>query len=91
MGIFIFKIETIIPTNSSISYDLILMPVSRGKLFKQIRFGNIPEIVARFSKKPVILAKSHAGIVPPLWTYLKRKILLKKAENYVKIDLYGVR
>jgi len=54
-------------------HDLILTPTSRGKIFQKIRFGNIPEIIARSSKKPVILVKSHAGILPPLWTYLKER------------------
>lgn len=74
----ILKIKQNVSIEASIiedskKYDLILMPVSRGKLFQQIRFGNIPEIVARFSKTPVLLVKSHTGILPPLWSYLKER------------------
>jgi len=56
------------------NFNCILMTSGREKFFREMIFGNIPEIVARNSTCSLILVKHHRDIIEPLLSYLKSRL-----------------
>ncbi len=54
-------------------FNCILMASSRSKIFREMLFGNIPQIVARNYSKSLILVKYHGEIIQPLISYLRSR------------------
>jgi amino acid transporter/nucleotide-binding universal stress UspA family protein len=50
-------------------YDLIVLGASKEGIFSSVLFGEIPEKVARYSQRPVMIVKRYEG---PLKTIVKR-------------------
>jgi len=55
-------------------FGCVLMDSARGRIFREMIFGSIPEIVARNSTCSLILVKSHTEIIQPFLSYLKSRI-----------------
>lgn len=55
-------------------FGCILMASARGRIFREMILGNIPEIVARNSSKSLILVKHHRTIIEPFISYLRSKL-----------------
>ncbi len=47
-------------------YDLLVLGASKEGLFSSVLFGEIPEKVARYSKRPVMIVKRYEGLVKSL-------------------------
>jgi len=55
-------------------FGCILLSSAREKIFSEMAFGSIPEIVTRNSSRSIILVKHHQTILKPLISYLRSKI-----------------
>lgn len=56
------------------NHGCILMASARTRLFREIIFGNVPEIVARNSTCSLIMVKSHKNILRPILSFIYSKL-----------------
>jgi CIC family chloride channel protein len=54
-------------------FGSVLMASARGGIFREMIFGNIPEIVARNSSSTLILVKHHQTIIEPFFSYIRSR------------------
>ena len=47
--------------------DTVIISASRSKLLKEIRFGNIPELLAKHLDVSLMIVKGHQGIAEAFW------------------------
>lgn len=59
---------------TSQDFGCILISSAKEKLFREMLFGNIPEIVARNSSKSLILVKHHKTIIEPIISFIYKKL-----------------
>ena len=78
--------ETIL--RESGDYDLVIMGASEEPLFENILVGNVPEQVARKSKRTVIMVKRRSG---PIHDFLRKTVLEPTTGSSVKRDANGKR
>lgn len=56
------------------NHSCILMASARMRLFREMIFGNVPEIVARNSTCSLIIVKSHRTILQPILAFIYSKL-----------------
>ena len=55
-------------------FGCIMLTSARAKIFREMLFGNVPEIVARNSSKSLILVKHHQAIIEPILSFIYKKL-----------------
>jgi hypothetical protein len=56
-------------TNAS----LVIVGASKPKLFQEIRFGSIPELLAKHLNTSLMIVRGHQGMAKAIWQRLLRK------------------
>lgn len=54
-------------------FGCILMASEKTKIFREMLFGNVPEIVARNSTKSLILVKHQGTVIEPVMSFIYKK------------------
>jgi amino acid transporter/nucleotide-binding universal stress UspA family protein len=54
-------------------FGSVFMASARGRIFREMIFGNVPEIVARNSSSTLILVKHHQAIIEPFFSYIRSR------------------
>ena len=55
-------------------FGCIIIASGKVKVFREMLFGNVPEIVARNSSKSLILIKHHKALMEPILSFIYRKL-----------------
>ena len=51
--------------------DTVIISASRPKFLKQIRFGNVPELLAKHMNASLMIVKGHQGIAEAFWDKIR--------------------
>lgn len=58
--------------------NLVIIGASRPKILGEIRFGNIPELLAKHLHTSLMIVRGHQGIAEAIWEKIIRKIIPEK-------------
>ncbi len=65
-------VRAVIAEADKIDADLVIVGAARAKFLKDIRFGSIPESLAKHMDRSLFIVKAHGGITEAFWLKLKR-------------------
>jgi len=65
-------VKTVIEEANAVNADLVIVGAAKPKLLKDIRFGSIPESLAKHMDRSLFIVKAHRGITEDFWNRLKK-------------------
>jgi len=73
--------KAIIEEADKIDADLVIVGAAKPKFLKDIRFGSIPESLAKHLDRSLFIVKAYQGITDAFWTRVRRFIVRTRARR----------